>query len=57
MKEIDPNQTAPGDAIATGPAGVGENVCPECNGTGQVAGTDCGYCLGRGKVLEEIAGA
>jgi len=51
------NDPAPGDADELGPAGVGENICPKCNGSGKVAGAECEYCNGRGKILEGIAGA
>ncbi len=50
-------EKAPGDAETAGPAGVGEDVCPQCDGTGKVDGEPCPYCLGRGKILREIAGA
>jgi DnaJ-class molecular chaperone len=34
---------------------VGENVCPDCAGTGKVEGADCAACGGSGTV-EEIVG-
>ena len=37
--------------------GSGENVCPECSGSGQVDGKECPTCKGTGKVVEPIGGA
>ncbi len=37
--------------------GSGENVCPECSGTGQVDGKECTACQGTGTVVEPIGGA
>jgi len=37
--------------------GKGENLCPDCDGTGQVDGRDCQTCDGTGKVIEPIGGA
>ena len=51
------DEKALGDADVSGPAGVGEDVCPECDGAGTVGDKPCPYCLGRGKILREIAGA
>lgn len=57
MESPDPDNPAPGDVGPPGPAGIGENICPRCNGTGEVNGAECDYCNGHGKVLEGIAGA
>lgn len=57
MGMSDAEEPAPGDAKQLGPAGVGEDVCPECGGSGKVDGEQCPYCSGRGKILVEIAGA
>ena len=57
MKHPDPNNPAPGDDTRPGPAGLGENICPKCDGTGKVDGAPCDYCAGRGIVMEGIAGA
>lgn len=48
---------APGDATEPGPAGLGENICPKCEGSGQIDGAECVYCAGRGHIVEAIAGA
>ena len=57
MESPDPKNPAPGDAIITGSAGIGENICPECNGAGEIDGAPCAYCNGHGIILEGIAGA
>lgn len=57
MEHPDRNDPAPGDDTRPGPAGLGENVCPKCDGTGRIGGATCEYCAGRGIVLEGIAGA
>jgi DnaJ-class molecular chaperone len=57
MEHPDPSNPAPGDETRSGPGGLGENVCPRCEGKGMVAGETCQYCSGHGIVLEGIAGA
>jgi len=47
---------APGDEAAPGTAGTGEDVCPDCNGTGRIDGRRCETCDGSGKVIEGIGG-
>lgn len=47
----------PGDEAAPGTPGTGENVCPECNGSGIQDGEKCPTCDGTGKVTEGIGGA
>jgi len=46
----------PGDQAYPGTAGTGENVCPECSGTGKVNGHPCDQCRGTGKVVTGIGG-
>lgn len=49
----DPNpDTVPPDAL-----GAGENICRECEGTGEVDGKECPECGGTGKVTTGIGGA
>jgi len=48
---------APGDEVAPGTLGAGENVCPTCNGGGKVKGATCGTCGGTAVVIEEVGGA
>ncbi len=45
----------PGDEAAPGTPGTGENVCPECRGTGRLNGAPCPNCGGSGKIIEGIA--
>ena len=47
----------PGDEAPAGSPGTGENVCPVCNGTGQVRGQPCADCGGSGRVVTGIGGA
>jgi DnaJ-class molecular chaperone len=47
---------APGDDAAPGTPGTGENVCPQCSGSGRVDGNACQTCQGTGKVVEGIGG-
>jgi len=46
-----------GDMALPGTPGTGENICPECNGSGETGGAVCSYCDGSGKVIEGIGGA
>ena len=48
---------SPGDEAPPGTAGTGEDVCPDCGGTGQRAGRECPTCQGTGKVTVGIGGA
>jgi hypothetical protein len=36
---------------------VGENLCPDCSGSGRVDGSECATCGGSGKVVEGVGGA
>ncbi|MDQ2802232.1 MAG: hypothetical protein M3Y41_05955 [Pseudomonadota bacterium] len=57
MADEDATRTNPGDEAAPGTSGTGEDVCPECNGTGKVNGASCKNCSGTGKVTKAIGGA
>ena len=46
----------PGDQAAPGTPGTGENVCPECKGSGQVNAAPCRTCGGTGVVIEGVSG-
>jgi hypothetical protein len=48
---------SPGDEAPAGTAGTGEDVCPDCGGSGQRAGRECATCSGTGKVTVGIGGA
>jgi DnaJ-class molecular chaperone len=49
-------QVNPGDAAPPGTPGTGENVCPDCKGSGRLANAPCKTCGGTGKVIEGISG-
>jgi RecJ-like exonuclease len=46
----------PGDVAEPGTPGTGEDVCPECKGSGQIDSAPCPACGGTGKVIEGIGG-
>jgi DnaJ-class molecular chaperone len=48
---------APGDEAPPGTAGTGDDVCPDCGGSGRKAGGVCPTCLGKGTVTVGIGGA
>ena len=48
---------APGDEAAPGTPGTGEDICPECNGSGQKDGRRCPNCEGSGRIVRGIGGA
>lgn len=47
---------APADQAAPGAPGAGENVCPQCGGSGRAATAVCAACQGSGKVITGIGG-
>jgi hypothetical protein len=47
----------PGDDAWPGTPGAGENVCPDCGGSGRLESRACPTCGGTGKVIEGIGGA
>lgn len=36
MKQPEPKTMNPGDEAKPGTPGAGEDICPECNGTGKI---------------------
>ena len=48
---------APGDEAPAGTPSTGENVCPECGGSGRLGASSCPNCQGSGKVIVGIGGA
>jgi DnaJ-class molecular chaperone len=46
---------APGDEAPPGTPGTGEDVCPECGGSGRLERGPCETCLGRGRVVKAIS--
>ena len=49
--------TNPGDEAPPGSPGTGEDICPECHGSGKVDGRPCRNCGGTGRVVRGIGGA
>lgn len=52
-----PAPMSPGDEAPPGTPGTGEDVCPQCGGSGRVADGACPQCQGTGKVTRGIGGA
>jgi DnaJ-class molecular chaperone len=48
---------SPGDEAPAGTPGTGEDVCPNCGGSGRAASGACPMCGGTGKVIVGIGGA
>jgi len=49
---------SPGDEARPGTPGTGEDICPECNGRGQIGrGERCRNCDGTGRIVRGIGGA
>jgi len=48
---------APGDEAPAGTPGTGEDICPQCGGTGRLGASSCPTCQGTGKVIVGIGGA
>lgn len=48
---------APGDEAPAGTPSTGENVCPQCGGSGRLGASACPHCEGTGKVIVGIGGA
>ncbi len=47
---------APGDEAPPGEASAGEDICADCDATGQVAGGLCANCGGTGIVQRAVGG-
>ena len=47
----------PGDEAAPGTPGSGEDICPQCNGSGKnEEGKNCVECGGTGIIIKAIGG-
>lgn len=55
--DSDRTKLNPGDQADPGTPGSGENVCPECKGSGRIGVAACPMCGGTGKIIEGIGGA
>jgi DnaJ-class molecular chaperone len=49
----------PGDEVPPGTPDSGENICPQCHGSGRLEGgrDECPNCGGTGKIIQGIGGA
>jgi hypothetical protein len=56
-RPADRSRPAPGDEAPPGTPGTGEDICPECKGSGRREGRRCENCAGTGKVIRGIGGA
>lgn len=57
MPEAETKNMNPGDEVAPGTPGSGEDVCPECHGSGKLTSGPCKNCGGTGKIIRAIGGA
>ncbi len=46
----------PGDEAPPGERSAGEDVCPRCEGSGEVDGGKCADCGGTGRIEEAVGG-
>jgi hypothetical protein len=46
----------PGDEAAPGTPGTGDDICPDCHGTGKRDGKPCETCAGSGTITRAIGG-
>ena len=54
----EPSDMNPGDEVPPGSPDSGENICPQCHGSGKLQGKgDCPNCGGTGKIIQGIGGA
>jgi RecJ-like exonuclease len=54
--DLKPDEQKPGDEAPAEEPSSGENVCPECEGSGEKDGARCPNCEGTGKINEAIGG-
>lgn len=47
----------PGDEAREGTPGTGDDVCPDCHGTGAKDSKPCPTCAGTGTITRAIGGA
>ena len=55
--ERDASKLNPRHEAAPGTPGTGDDVCPECHGSGRISGQPCRNCGGSGRVVRVIGGA
>jgi len=49
-------QLEPGDEAPPEEPSAAENVCPVCEGSGEVDGNRCSNCAGTGRIVEALGG-
>jgi hypothetical protein len=47
---------SPGDEAPRGTPGTGEDVCPDCQGSGRIDNAPCPTCAGRGTIVRGVGG-
>ncbi len=52
---MDP-EMRPGDEVPPSAPSAGEDVCPDCGGSGELEGEDCPACGGSGRVFTAVGG-
>jgi DnaJ-class molecular chaperone len=52
-----PSPRKPGDEARPGSKQSGDQICPDCGGTGRVEGADCPSCAGTGRVTAIVGDA
>jgi len=55
-EEMASEEMASGDEAPPGAPSTGEDVCPDCDGSGVVAAGVCDTCGGTGWVIEAVGG-
>ncbi len=55
-RDVAKPRPAPGDQAIAGTPGTGENVCPDCKGSGRLHDRVCPTCEGSGRIVEGIGG-
>ena len=48
---------SPGDEAPRGTPGTGEDVCPDCHGSGRIGQAPCPTCSGHGTIVRGVGGA
>jgi hypothetical protein len=57
MENPDRADMAPGDEVPPDAEGAGENLCPDCSGSGRQGDADCPTCGGTGRITQAVGGA
>ena len=49
--------SASGDDALPGTPGTGEDICPECRGSGKIGAATCQNCEGSGRIIKGVGDA